>query len=111
MDRSIVGALLPNVTRLKITNVKGLSPLTLAIWLLLAPNVGMLEIEYMTFSETMEWGLELSDALAMSNQRLKMIFQRIQRINISYACHNYTLRLKLPLHSTVAEIFSIATIE
>jgi hypothetical protein len=111
MDRSIIGPILPNVTRLKITSAKGLSPVTLAIWLLLASNVRMLEIEYMTFSETMEWTTELNDALIMGDQRLKMIFQRIRRITISDACCKFYLNLKLQLHSIFANIFSLATIE
>ena len=111
MNRSIIGPILPNVTRLKITSVKGLSPVTLAIWLLLASNVRVLQIEYMTFNETIEWTTELNGALLMGDQRLKMIFQRIRRIIISNACCKFYFSLKLQLHSIFANIFSLATIE
>jgi len=110
MDQSIVEPVLPSVTRFKITHVNGLSPVTLAVWLLLAPNVRMLEIEYLTFSEIIEWITELNDAVAIGDQRFKMIFQRIQRITISSVCYNCNEKSKLKICTILTKIFSMATI-
>ncbi len=84
--------------------------MTLAVWLLLAPNLRILEIAYMTFSEIMEWITELKDAVIMGNQRLKVIFQRIQKINISYVCYNGNEKSKFKICTILTEIFSFATI-
>ncbi len=110
MDKSIVKIILPNVARFKIKHVNGLSPTTLAVWILLAPNVRMLEIEYLTFSEVMEWITQLEDAILMSDQRLKMIFQQIQRIIISSVCYNCHEKSRLKICTILTKIFSIATI-
>lgn len=110
MNQSIVATILPNITGFKITHVNGLSPLTLAIWLLLAPNVRMIEIEYLTLSETMEWVSELEDALKMSDQRLKNILQRIRRITISSACYNWLERNQFQICTALSKIFPTATI-
>ncbi len=83
----------------------------LAVWLLLAPNVRILEIRYLTFNETMEWAIELNDALEMGDQRLKMIFQQIQKITISSTCYNFKVQSKLQMNSLFVKIFSIATID
>jgi len=105
-----VETILPNITRFKITYINGLSPLTLAVWLLLAPNVRILEIAYMTFSETMEWVTELKDAVVMGNQRLKVVFQRIHKINISSVCYNCNVKSKIKICTILTEIFSSATL-
>ncbi len=105
-----MGTILTNVTRFKITHVNGLSPLTLALWLLLAPNVRMLEIEYLTFSEVMEWITELEDALVMDDQQPKMIFQRIQKITISSVCYNCNEKCRLKICTILSKIFSNAII-
>ncbi|UJR19867.1 hypothetical protein I4U23_023000 [Adineta vaga] len=102
------GAVLPNVTRLNITNVKGLTLLTLALWLLLAPNIRLLNIESIALNESIEWILELFDAFTVSNHRFKMIFRNIQKISISGASYNYSEKSKLYMHSLLAQIFSSA---
>lgn len=110
MNQSIAEIVLPNVTRFKIAYVNGLSPVTLGIWLLLAPNVRILEIEYLTLSEVMEWIIELEEAVKMGDQRLKMILQRIQRITLSSTCYNWTERHQRQVNAILSDIFLHATI-
>jgi hypothetical protein len=105
-----VETVLPNITRFNISHTNGLDSLTLAVWLLLAPNVHMLEIEYLTFSEIMEWITELNDEFMMGDPRLKMIFQQIHQITISTLCYKSDERSKLEIVTILTKIFSAATI-
>jgi hypothetical protein len=101
---------LPNITRFNISHTNGLSPSTLAVWFLLAPNVHILEIEYLTFSEIMEWITELNDAFMMGDSRLKTIFQQIYKITISSLCYNHNETFKFEIVTILTKIFSTATI-
>lgn len=78
--------MLHNIRQLIIDRAKGLDALTLAIWLLLAPNLHILTLQpnYMADTEAgkFEWIEELSDSLKTEDDNVKKIFKRIKKIEI-----------------------------
>lgn len=97
-------SLLPNVTQLHIGNLNGLTPLTLAVWLHLAPNIRTLQIEYLTSNELIEWLTDLVD------QRIQIIFQQISRITMTILCYNDDRRLLENFRLLFGKIFPNAEI-
>jgi len=65
----------------------------------------------MTFSETMEWVIELIDAVAMGNRQLKRIFQQIQKITVSFVCYKWNEKYRLEMFTLLTKIFSSNTID
>ena len=103
-------SVLPNVTGFDFMNVKGLNSKTLPVWLLLAPNVRVLELEHTTFVEAIQLAYELSDVLETDCGHLKKIFERIEKIIILVPICTVDNESILHLRSLFAKIFSNAIV-
>ena len=102
---SIPNLLLPNVTQLNITYINGLTPLTLILWFHLAPNIRILRINYLTYSEIIEWITDLEDSSLLVHLQVKRMFERISRIRTTSLCYNCDERLRENLWIRFSRIF------
>jgi hypothetical protein len=73
---------LPNVTHLLVKDCEGFGPLTLPVWLLLAPNVKELSLEDLSIDNIMQLAAQLTEGFQM-DERAKTLFKLIDNVSIS----------------------------
>lgn len=110
-QNSLPHLVLPHVTQLNITYINGLTPLTLILWFHLAPNIRILRINYLTYSEIIEWITDLEDSSLLVDSKVKMMFERISRIRTTSLCYNCDQKLRENLYIRLSRIFPNALID
>jgi hypothetical protein len=97
---------LPNVTRLLLKDCGGFGPLTLPVWLLLAPNVKELWLEDLSIDNIMQLVAQLTEGFQM-DEHARTIFELIDSVSIFLNNNDRNNEeLKSELRLTFARIFS-----
>ncbi|UJR10504.1 hypothetical protein I4U23_014707 [Adineta vaga] len=107
--------ILPNVKRMVINHSSGITALSFAVWLLLAPNIRTIIFETNrkidNQSEQWKWLCELSDALLNANEYEKTIFKRIKKVEST--CHDKNIshyEWSLKMETLIETIFPEANL-
>jgi hypothetical protein len=107
-------ALMPMLSNVKYLNLNscdsdGLDATTLIIWLLLAPNVRELDLEDLSNTAKMELAQQLNELFEI-DERVRLVFDRIERVDLFRSWDKSTTATKLKLFDTSAKIFPKAVV-
>jgi hypothetical protein len=110
MDDTTMTPVLPNVNHFIVASENKFDPLMLTVWILLAPNMRILDLAMLTIFNKTELAKELSDMLE-NDKCLKPNFDRIIKVIIFPNSDNVDIKTKHELSMAFKNVFTKAGIQ
>jgi hypothetical protein len=110
MNDSSIAPVLPKVIHFIVGRAHRIDPLTLCVWILLTPNLQILDISILNTFDKIELAKELSDMID-NDQRLKPSFEHINQLIIFPQSDDTCEETKVALLSSFQQIFIKAVIQ